>query len=160
MRALKANPLLPRLPPLAAAETHSDPPHRRLSGIEPQQPDAPTTTASATDPTLPPRCRSRPATLPPPQDAYQLQLCRATGAISPPFPITPAFAHQAARQARAARTPADPSLPRPARAAGAVRPIPIRAGGRCACMLEMPAPRNGRMMWNRIQCKFAILNIN
>eukprot|EP01043_Picozoa_sp_COSAG02_P085577 COSAG02_NODE_23202_length_726_cov_2.903030_1_plen_57_part_01 len=57
MRALKANPLLPRLPPLAAAETHSDPPHRRLSGIEPQQPvDAPTTTASATDPTLPPRC--------------------------------------------------------------------------------------------------------
>jgi len=59
MRALKANPLLPRLPPLAAAETHSDPPHRRLSGIEPQQPDAPTTTASATDPTLPPRCRTR-----------------------------------------------------------------------------------------------------
>jgi hypothetical protein len=76
MRALKATPLGPHLPPLAAAETHSDPPHRRLSGIEPQQPEhAPTTTASATDPTLPPRCRSRPATLPPPQDAYQLQLC-------------------------------------------------------------------------------------
>ena len=60
MRALKATPLGPRLPPLAAAEAHSDPPHRRLSGIEPQQPDSPQTTASATDPTLPPRCRSRP----------------------------------------------------------------------------------------------------
>ena len=66
MRTLKATPLGPRLPPLAAAEAHSDPPHRRLSGIEPQQPDAPKTTASATDRTLPPRCRSRPATLPPP----------------------------------------------------------------------------------------------
>ena len=94
MRTLKANPLGPRLPPLAAAETHSDPPHRRLSGIEPQQPDAPKTTASATDRTLPPRCRSRPATLASPQDAYQLQLCRATGAISPRFPISPALAHQ------------------------------------------------------------------
>eukprot|EP01046_Picozoa_sp_COSAG06_P023269 COSAG06_NODE_1840_length_8239_cov_3.113145_12_plen_49_part_01 len=36
MRTLKATPLGPRLPPLAAAEAHSDPPHRRLSGIEPQ----------------------------------------------------------------------------------------------------------------------------
>ena len=94
MRTLKATPLGPRLPPLAAAEAHSDPPHRRLSGIEPQQPDAPQTTASATDPTLPPRCRSRPATLAPPQDAYQLQLCRARRAISPRFPISPALAHQ------------------------------------------------------------------
>ena len=101
MRALKANPLLPRLPPLAAAETHSDPPHRRLSGIEPQQPEhAPTTTASATDPTLPPRCRSRPATLPPPQGAYQLQLCRARRAISPRFPISPALLHQHHAQPR------------------------------------------------------------
>ena len=100
MRALKATPLGPRLPPLAAAETHSDPPNRRLSGIEPQQPDAPQTTASATDPTLPPRCRSRPATLAPPQDAYQLQLCRARRAISPRFPISPALLHQHHAQPR------------------------------------------------------------
>ena len=100
MCALKATPLGPRLPPLAAAEAHSDPPHRRLSGIEPQQPDAPQTTASATDPTLPPRCRSRPATLAPPQDAYQLQLCRARRAISPRFPISPALLHQHHAQPR------------------------------------------------------------
>ena len=100
MRTLKATPLGPRLPPLAAAEAHSDPPHRRLSGIEPQQPDAPQTTASATDPTLPPRCRSRPATLAPPQDAYQLQLCRARRAISPRFPISPALLHQHHAQPR------------------------------------------------------------
>ena len=90
----------PRLPPLVAAEAHSDPPHRRLSGIEPQQPDAPKTTASATDPTLPPRCRSRPATLPPPQDAYQLQLCGARRSISPGFPISPALLHQHHAQPR------------------------------------------------------------
>ena len=100
MRTLKATPLGPRLPPLAAAETHSDPPNRRLSGIEPQQPDAPQTTASATYPTLPPRCRSRPATLAPPQDAYQLQLCRARRAISPRFPISPALLHQHHAQPR------------------------------------------------------------
>ena len=100
MRTLKATPLGPRLPPLAAAETHSDPPSRRLSGIEPQQPDSPQTTASATDPTLPPRCRSRPATLPPPQGAYQLQLCRARRATSPRFPISPALLHQHHAQPR------------------------------------------------------------
>ena len=92
--ALAATPQTTRLPPLVAAEAHSDPPHRRLSGIEPQQPDAPKTTASAADHTLPPRCRSRPATLPPPQGAYQLQLCRARRATSPRFPISPALAHQ------------------------------------------------------------------
>ena len=100
MRTLKATPLGPRLPPLAAAEAHSDPPHRRLSGIEPQQPDAPKTTTSATDSTLPPRCRSRPATLAPPQDAYQLQLCRARRATSPRFPISPALLHQHHAQPR------------------------------------------------------------
>ena len=100
MRALKATPLGPRLPPLGAAEARSDPPNRRLSGIEPQQPDAPKTTASATDRTLPPRCRSRPATLAPPQDAYQLQLCRARRAISPRFPISPALLHQHHAQPR------------------------------------------------------------
>ena len=94
-RALAATPQTTRLPPLAAAEAHSDPPHRRLSGIEPQQPDAPKTTASATDRTLPPRCRSRPATLAPPQDAYQLQLYGVSGATSSSsFPISPALVHQ------------------------------------------------------------------
>ena len=41
MCTLKATPVGPRLLPLAAAEARSTPPHHRLSGIEPQQPDAP-----------------------------------------------------------------------------------------------------------------------
>ena len=84
----------PRLPTLVVAEARSYPPYHGLPGIEPKQPNPPKETASATDPTLPPRCRSRPATLAPPQDAYQLQLCRARRAISPRFPISPALAHQ------------------------------------------------------------------
>ena len=90
----------PRLPPLAAAEARSYPPYHGLPGIEPKQPNPPKETASATDPTLPPRCRSRPATLAPPQDAYQLQLCRARRAISPRFPISPALLHQHHAQPR------------------------------------------------------------
>ena len=47
MRALKANPLLPRLPPLAAAQTHSDPRtagsagSNRSSPMRPRRPRAP-----------------------------------------------------------------------------------------------------------------------
>ena len=90
----------PRLPTLAVAEARSYPPYHGLPGIEPKQPNPPKETASATDPTLPPRCRSRPATLAPPQDAYQLQLCRARRAISPRFPISPALLHQHHAQPR------------------------------------------------------------
>ena len=90
----------PRLPTLVVAEARSYPPYHGLPGIEPKQPNPPKETASATDPTLPPRCRSRPATLAPPQDAYQLQLCRARRAISPRFPISPALLHQHHAQPR------------------------------------------------------------
>jgi hypothetical protein len=86
--ALAAPPQSTRLPPLVVAGPRSYLPNRGLPGVEPEQPNLPKMTASATNPTLRPRCRSRPATLPPPQDAYQLLLCRATGAISPPLPIS------------------------------------------------------------------------
>ena len=93
-RALAATPQTTRLPPLAAAEAPSYLPNHGLPGIEPEQPNAPKTTASAAGRAVPPRCRSHPATSAPPQDAYQLQLYGVTGAISPRFPISPALVHQ------------------------------------------------------------------
>ena len=99
-RALAATPQTTRLPPLAAAEPPSYLPNHGLPGIEPEQPNAPKTTASAAGRAVPPRCRSHPATSAPPQDAYQLQLYGVTGAISPRFPISPALVHQHHAQPR------------------------------------------------------------
>ena len=98
--ALAAPPQSTRLPPLVSTGPRSYLPNRGLPGVEPEQPKPPKMTASTAGPTLPPRCRSRPATLPPPQDAYQLQLCRARRAISPRFPISPALLHQHHAQPR------------------------------------------------------------
>ena len=99
-RALAATPQTTRLTPLVAAEAHSYLPNHGLPGIEPEQPNAPKTTASATGRVVPPRCRSHPATSAPPQDAYQLQLYGVTGASSPSFPISPALVHQHHAQPR------------------------------------------------------------
>ena len=94
LRGLKAGTCGQRLAPRVSVSGAGKLLNPGLPGIEPNAPQLAATTASAASPTLPPRCRSRPATLAPPQDAYQLQLCRATGAISPRFPISPALAHQ------------------------------------------------------------------
>ena len=164
MRALKANPLLPRLPPLAAAQTHSDPrtagsagSNRSSPNMRPRRPRAPPILPShpvaAAAPLHFPRLRT-----PTNCNFAELQ------ALSPrPSPsLLPSPTKQPAKPVLRARRRtllvACPGLLR----ARPARSVPIRAGaGRCACaMLEMPAPRNGRMMWNRIQCKFAILNIN
>ena len=99
-RALAATPQTTRLPPLAAAEAPSYLPNHGLPGIEPEQPNAPKTTASAAGRVVSPRCRSHPATSAPPQDAYQLQLYGAAGATSPSFPISPALVHQHHAQPR------------------------------------------------------------
>ena len=71
-RTLGATPHSTPLPPLVSTGPRSYLPNRGLPGVEPEQPNPPKKTASAAGPTLPPRCRSRPATLAPPQDAYQL----------------------------------------------------------------------------------------
>lgn len=86
-------PMGPRLPPLVAAEARSDPPHRRLSGIEPLQPDAPKTTAGSAGPTAPARCRRYPAMCFPPHHTYRLQESGARRAGSPSFASSPALAH-------------------------------------------------------------------
>ena len=99
-RALAATPQTTRLPSLAAAEASSYLPNHGLPGIEPEQPNAPKTTASAAGRAVPPRCRSHPATSAPPQDTYQLQLYGVTCAISPRFLISPALLHQHHAQPR------------------------------------------------------------
>eukprot|EP01043_Picozoa_sp_COSAG02_P002088 COSAG02_NODE_46_length_45443_cov_36.731497_40_plen_75_part_00 len=63
------------------------------------------TTASATDPPVPARCYSCPATSSPPQNTHKLQQHGVTGATSSPFPISQALAHQYHRQPRRCRTP-------------------------------------------------------
>ena len=99
-RALAATAHSTRLTLLAAAEPPSYLPNHGLPGIEPEQPNAPKTTASAAGRAVPPRCRSHPATSAPPQDTYQLQLYGVTCAISPHFPISPALVHQHHAQPR------------------------------------------------------------
>ena len=87
-------------PPLAAAKAHSYLPNNGLPGIEPEQPNAPKTTTSATGRAVPPRCCSCPATSSLPLNNRELQQCGVTGAISSPFPISQALAHQHHRQPR------------------------------------------------------------
>lgn len=67
------------------------------------------TTASATDPPVPARCYSCPATSSPPQNTHKLQQHGVTGATSSPFPISQALAHQYHRQPRRCRGPRAPS---------------------------------------------------
>ena len=100
LRGLKAGTCGQRLAPRVSVSGAGKLLNPGLPGIEPNAPQLAATTASAAGPTLPPRCRSRPATLAPPQDAYQLQLCRARRAISPRFPISPALLHQHHAQPR------------------------------------------------------------
>lgn len=125
--ALAAPPQITRLPPLVVAGPRSYLPNHGLPGVEPEQPNLRKMTASATDPTLRPRYRSRPTTLPPPQDTYQLLLCRATGAISPPLPIS--------------------GRPRPPAAHPSPAPS-VRAAAAPPCCARPPAPKTPTIYWN------------
>ncbi len=63
----------PRLPTLVVAEARSYPPYRGQPGIEPEQPNPPKETESATGPPAPARCCSFPRTSPPPPHTPQLR---------------------------------------------------------------------------------------
>ena len=89
-------------PPLAAAKAHSYLPNNGLPGIEPEQPNAPKTTTTGR--AVPPRCCRCPTTSSLPLHTRDLHPYGVPGAISSPFPISQALAHQHHRQHRRRRT--------------------------------------------------------
>ena len=94
MRALKATPMYPSLPPLLSAEALFDSPHRGLPGIEPEQPNQAMTTAGSAGLTASAHLRSYSTICSSPQHAYRPQVFGARSATSLAFIISHALPHQ------------------------------------------------------------------